>query len=252
MTAPFEIVPGEGCITLRTDDGTEKVLSIGEAVALRSGLVRAVSEAHRPDGPLDRVYPDRMDDVWAYIPLASLQTHLGVYVVGRRGGTYAMTVFDCFGQSPVSFSSTRPRMGGLKPYVMVRDFSSLFPYLAIYRQAYRDNFLLGCGLRDFDIGETFEDAVEHPEGAVVFVSRRAMRDGCTRQRVSVIDLFHGRCFSRDFFSDGPDYPYRLRDDMRHLTREEAISAASDAATSWYDLLVETVRPWFPDGEGVIG
>ena len=94
--------------------------------------------------------------------------------------------------------------------------------------------------------------MEHPEGAVVFVSRRAMRDGCTRQRVSVIDLFHGRCFSRDFFSDGPDYPYRLRDDMRHLTREEAVSAASDAATSWYDLLVETVRPWFPDGEGVIG
>lgn len=61
----------------------------------------------------------------------------------------------------------------------------------------------------------------------------------------------GKCIRR-MLRAGPDYPYRLRDDMRHLTREEAISAASDAATSWYDLLVETVRPWFPDGEGVIG
>ena len=252
MTAPFEIVPGEGCITLRTDDGAEKVLSIAEAVALRSGLVRAVSEARDSKNPFEGVYLDRMDDVWAYIPLASNQTHMGVYVMGRLGDVYATTAFDCLGQSPVMFSSTRPRMAGLKPYVMVRDFTSLVPYLAIYRQTYRDNFLRDCGLDDIMGMEVFEDALEHPDGGMVFVSHRLMRDGRTRQKVRVVDLYRGRSFRHCFFSGDADYPFTPREGLRHLTAEEAVSAASDAATSWYDLLVETVRPWFPDGEGVIG
>ena len=63
MNEPFVVTPRTERISLRIDDGSEKVLSIEETFALRSALTRAVSVAHHPKGPLDGVYFDKVDDV---------------------------------------------------------------------------------------------------------------------------------------------------------------------------------------------
>ena len=250
MNELFVVTPGTEQISLRIDDSTEKVLSIEETFALRSALTRAVSVAHHPKGPFDGVYFDKVDDVWAYIPIAKGETCMGIYVLAKRNGVFMSTMFDWLGQSPLLFSSSRPNMAGLRPYILVKDFRSLQPYLAIFRGFYRDRFLEDCGLSRAVYGdEVFDEAAEGPDGSLIFISHGTLKDGRTRQSVRVVSLCTGRHFTRYYFSDDARYPFVLRDDLPRISEDEVVRIASDAATSWYDMLVETVRPWFPDGEG---
>ena len=248
MTGEVTTSPGSKLVRLQMDDGYEKVLSIEQALALRSALTKAVHGAQDPSTPWCRPLFDRMDEAWIYAGMAENQTMTCLYFLGRRNGVYVSVMADVLGMSPVVFSPTRPSMAGLKPYVMYKDFQSAMPFLMRYRAVYRDRFLADCGLtRTYLKDERFIEAVETPDGCVMYLTESLMRDGRTRQSVHLIDIDQGSNLKRNRFSDEANYPFRIRSDYRRLTREEAFEAAAQAAESWYDLMIETVRPWFPDG-----
>ena len=254
MTGNVTTSPGSKLVRLQMDDGYEKVLSIEQALALRSALTKAVHRAQDTSTPWNQPMFDRMDDAWIYVRMAEKQTMAGLYFLGRRNGVYVSVMADVLGISPVLYSSTRPSMKGLKPYVMFKDFQSAMPFLMRYRQVYRDRFLADCGLTHTYLkDERFVEAVETPDGCVMYLTESLLRDGRTRQSVHLIDIDNGYNQKRNRFSGDANYPFIIRSDYRRLTKEEAYEAAAHAAESWYDLMIEMVRPWFPDGpEGGVG
>lgn len=249
MTPPsvtVETVPQSERILLRTDGEPEKVLSIEEALALRSGLTRAVHLARKSQR---YNYPmfDHMDDVWVYIPLGENRGLSCIEIIGRRNGVYVSAVIDCLGMSPMFFSGTRPSTAGLKPYVMLKDLDSAMPFLLRYRQAYCENFLADAGLSSDSLsGERFVEAAESPGGGILFLTERLCKDGRMRQTVRLVDIAHGRNSRLYLYSDEANFPYTIRPDLKRIPADEAVATVSDAATSWYDLLIELVRPWFGD------
>ena len=252
MTPPsvtVDTVPQSERILLRTDDGKEKVLNIEEALALRSGLTRAVllaRKSQRYNYPLF----DRMDDGWVYIPLGENRGLSCVEIIGRRNGVYVSAVIDSLGMSPMFFSGTRPGTAGLKPYIMLKDLDSAMPFLLRYRQAYCENFLEDAGLSGDSLSnERFVEAAETPGGGILFLTERLCKDGRMRQTVRLIDIAHGRNSRLHLYSDEANYPYTIRPDLKRIPADEAVATVSDAATSWFDLLIELVRPWFEDGGG---
>ena len=248
MTPPsvtVETVPQSERIILRTDDGPEKVLSIEEALALRSGLTRAVHLARKPQ-PCKYPMFDRMDDVWIYIPLGENSLSC-VEIIGRRNGVYISAVIDSLGMSPMFFSGTRPGTAGLKPYLMLKDLDAAMPFLLTFRQAYRDKFLEDAGLSGDSLSrERFVEAAEAPGGGILFISESLCKGDRMQQTVRLVDIAHGRNSRRYYYSDDANYPYTIRPDLKRIPAEEAVAIVSDAATSWFDLLIELVRPWFGD------
>ena len=248
MTGEVSICPGTEQIRLRMDDGYEKVLSIEQALALRSALTKAVYRARRPQTPHDRILFDRMDEVWVYISMSENQSMKCIEILGRRNGVYVSVALDILGASSLFFSDTRPNMATFKPYILCRDLDSAMPYLMAYRGIYRDRFLSDCGLSYDDLsGERFLEAAETPDGGLIFVTESKTRDGRMSQTAHFIDVWHGHGSRKTFYSDDANYPYHLRSDLRRIPKDEAVALASDAATSWYDVLIEIVRPWFDDG-----
>ena len=238
-----EVVPEDDRVLLRHAEGGQVDLSIEDAVILGLRLGAAVRKLRHPELPAPPSIPDSMDDAWAYVSMGDDVTTSLILFLGRREEGYYSRIMDCMGLSPMVYSRTRPKLDGLRPYVLFKEFAPAMPYIRGYREVYKDRYMRVCGLVDPFGREEFLDATESDDGTVLTVSQHYGARGIV-QRVNAFNPYNTRN-STHYYSEGdPGYPYTIRSDVRHLTEEEARTVVADAIIAYYDSLADQVRPWF--------
>lgn len=174
-----------------------------------------------------------------------------IHMVVRRNGTWYSRTLDFMGLSPVMTHRNAPPVSGLKPYILCSSWDEVAPLVWRFRTAYIDRLMARCGFEKpsdpWEPENDFLEAVRTVDGGIaVSAAHKPRLDSRWGQEIVSLNAKTGEHKVHWFYDDpgeGTAVPWRFKDELVRIPKEEAREAIRTEAEGWWDSLIERCARW---------